>query len=114
MSNTQYSIVETNEDFWKNLEEPTLGNVAVNVPDANALIPTKSEMKELSATYAINPVKLDVPNCWYLQDSKFQHPKAIIQLQIATRDCGFGTDPNAHFFVNVWKKVLTEYAAEII
>lgn len=55
-----------------------------------------------------------MPNAWYLQDAKFQHPKAIIQLQLDTRDAGFGVEPASHFFATVWRKVLLEYAAEVI
>lgn len=55
-TNTLFTVVEASPDFWKNLEEPTLGKVAVNVPEANALVPKGAEMKGLSGSYSVNPV----------------------------------------------------------
>lgn len=113
-TSTKYSVVETGPDYWKLLEEPTLGNVIVNVPEANNLVPQGAEEVELVGNYSYQPVQLNVENAWYVQDSKFRHPKAIVQLQIATRDCGLGTSARGNFFAQVWRKVLTEYAAEVI
>lgn len=85
----------------------------INVPEPNPLVPHNFEMRELFVETAKEPVLLEGKNSWYLQDHKFQHPKAIIQCKVNTRDLGFGTnDPNGKLFALVWRKVLMEYASE--
>lgn len=80
-TNTQFELVD-NAAFWTSLENPSLGNKSINVPDVNSYTQAEApNLNDLSASHCKKPVKLNVPNAWYLQDHKWHpHPKAIVQL----------------------------------
>lgn len=103
---TAYDPVPTNDEFWENMKFPRIyGTEKINVPEpeGNNYVPQNMEMLELFPEYTKQPVKLDSGDSWYMQDEKFQHPKAIVHLQIKTRDLDLGTDPQTQLFVILWR-----------
>ena len=72
-------------------------------------------MKKLSPDAITQPINLgEESDIFFMQDYKFQQPKAIIQLAIYTNNCGFGETLDGLLFAKIWKQVFLEYASETL
>lgn len=107
------SMDDVENDFWEGVQTPRLGS-GFGVPDVNGLVAHSYEMRPLDVEAIKAPIKLEHGDSWYMQDYKFQHPKAIVQLQIKTRDLSLGQDAKTQLFALLWKQVVLDFASEII
>ena len=108
---TKYSIAPFSEQLVGKLTNPNPkeNSKPLGLPPHNKLIPKNFDILDKKEDHSKEPILLkqwgNDSELWYKKDDKFERPKAIVVTKFYSKDCNYGSDPEARVFTNLWQHV---------